>query len=290
MRKNSTILLLAAFTLIGCNKSQRKLPSVDEATILDRSVKIVQRQRADQPFPNAYSIEYYTYEEQDNNTYDGKTYFKRVRHQGINIDMDKLLCREYNIIEENNDKTTDEQYYFYDEKEDMLCRAYTKNGYKYYNYNTQIKGKDAVKNYIITFHRNSTRGKMIFDTGNLAQYPYNIEAIKALKESLKDKPDQYCNSYYGSSDEKSVQLMTESKVAEDLPDIDEKFKYTGYTTVNTNSIYENDLLTERKSSTVYKYTAEGGKYYSNATYTVEVTADQTKSNINIPNLSEYVKE
>ena len=297
MKKKLIVTLCTAVSaLLSCNGNSR-LPVVNNSDIiLELANKIKEHQAApDFAGLNHFSYMYRRVEEMNQRTYQKAVKSKNEEIVAYNFDLDKLVFREYYMEANPNPQigtVLEETYLFYDTNAGKICRAKNINNYKSFHYEEEMSKDKATQYFKNTFSKLPIIRGIIkeksADIHLLDKVPDIIEEIKE-SEPLDKSKGEHCNPYYGSKDERSLQIISDLKRYFEGK-WDGVFNYAGSISTKKETRFENDYLVYYEDTNIVDIKASENNYFFNGKTFNTIEVNQDKSLINPPDITKYTPE
>lgn len=293
MKKKLIVTMCATVSaLLSCGNS--RLPAVASSdVILELAQKIMAHQSApDSAGLNHFSYTYRHSNDINRNTYNGVDKFKEEIIYAYNFDLDKLVFREYSKEIHSDGTKLNEIYRFYDVNKSKMCVAKNVNNYKTYSYLEEMSKDEATQYFKNEYSKHPViRGVIEVELGN--PHILNKKVPDIIDEIKKEEPDkskgEYCNPYYGSKDEKSLQLISDIKnYAEGKYDM--VVNYSGFESTKKEAHFENDYLLYYEDTKVVDVKAKDNGYFIKERVSTTIEVDQNRSFVSLPDISRYIPE
>lgn len=284
MRKNIVPVLLASAFLVGCNKG---MPSVDEATAIERAAAILQHQKADDfAAPNCFTINFHNNkvgEEYDPRSQVSSTFEDLI--QDFVFNFDKLACREHNVkfmVSEGSIINDDvDVYRFYDKASGTYYVVSNSNGLKEITTEKKMTEEEAKAELN---KRRQVRFAVLKFQQVIGNFKSIVDNTNALIEKFKDSTEESAHINYASKDDRSLKVDYGYKQKDSITS---PYVCDGFHSYNEIATYENDLLLERSMTETLEYSNKNYHYHSSTTFKNDIKINQTKGDINIPNPKDY---
>lgn len=287
--KSTLLGLLPIICLISCNNNSRFKEIVDDEEAFNVINGIVTRENEETFKQPSWFTYKYNYSCQTNyKLYEtGITQTDTKISDEFYFNLDDLVLKEVNEIHEKDSYMRIETYLYFDESKNELVTLTNSNGKK-----TKTKKSVANKDYAIIKFRNTRDEYSLINDINLIDYQEELINLREQQKSLVDQKDQYIKIFHGSNDEKSIQMITETKLktSEDRPLLDKSYTLSGYEITNSNYIYRNDLTDSKTTTYSKELKNDDYGFYIKDNIKSETKYIYKKIKITLPNVDEYKEQ